>query len=405
MSHAPAIPSADVERWRADTPLVATGRVHLNNAGAAAMPRSVVEAVERHLELECELGGYEAADTVATEVQAVYRDVADVIVAQPRNLALVENATAAYAQAMSAFDFEPGDAIVTTRNDYVSNQILFLSLARRRGVVVHHAEDLPEGGVDPESVRRLVAQTRPKLVSLSLIPTNTGLVQAGEAVGTICREAEVPYLVDGCQAVGQIPVDVEALCCDFFCATGRKFLRGPRGTGFLYVSDAMLDAGYEPFALDLRGADWTGPAEYRSRDDARRFENWEFSYALLLGLGEAARYALAQGIERTTRRIGELASFTRGRLAERPWARLLDRGGRLAAITSVEVAGIDASRLQAELRRRGIHVGATDRGGALLDMDAKAATGATRVSPHYFNTEAEIETLIGAIDEVVGSGS
>jgi selenocysteine lyase/cysteine desulfurase len=390
----------DVSRWRQETPLVATGRIHLNNAGAAAMPGSVVERIERHLHLESELGGYEAADAVAEEVEAVYRDVGRLVGAPARNVALVENATAAYAQAMSAFDWEPGDAIVTTRNDYVSNQLHFLSLARRRGVVVHRAGDRPEGGVDPEALAELVARARPKLVSLSLIPTNSGLVQEGEAVGEVCRAAGVPYLVDGCQAVGQIPVDVGALGCDFFCATARKFLRGPRGMGFLYVSDAMLESGREPLAIDLAGAEWTGPAEYRAVSSARRFENWEFPYALVLGLGEAARYALEAGIERTTARAAGLAAFTRELLAERPWARVLDRGERLAAIVSVEVRGVDAGELQRELRRRGVHLGATDRASALLDMDAKGAAQATRISPHYFNTEAEIEAAIAAIDEL-----
>jgi len=395
------INSVELERWRTETPLVATGRIHLNNAGAAAMPASVLDAIERHLRLESELGGYEAADAVASEVEAVYRDLAELLGAAPGNLALADSATTAYTRAMSAFDFEPGDSLVTTRHDYVSNQLLFLSLASRRGVVVHHAEELPAGGVDPESVRRLVAQTRPKLVSLTLIPTNSGLVQAGEAVGAICREAEVPYLVDGCQAVGQIPVDVESLGCDFFCGTGRKFLRGPRGTGFLYVSDAMLDSGCEPLAIDLRGADWTEAASYRPVASARRFETWELSYALVLGLGEAARYALAAGIERTTRRAAALAALTRERLAERPWARLLDRGERLAAIVSVEVAGVEAAELQGALRRRGIHVGATARSDALLDMDAKGARAALRISPHYYNTEAEVDAAIAAIDEVI----
>ncbi|HVS12853.1 MAG TPA: aminotransferase class V-fold PLP-dependent enzyme [Thermoanaerobaculia bacterium] len=391
----------DIALWRDETPLVAAGRIHLNNAGAAAMPRSVVARIERHLRLESKLGGYEAADAVAEEVEAAYREIGGVIAAPARNVALVENATAAYAQAMSAFDWAPGDAIVTTRNDYVSNQLHFLALAKRRGVVVHHAEDRPEGGVDPEALADLVASARPKLVSLSLIPTNSGLVQDGEAVGEACRAAGVPYLVDGCQAVGQIPVDVGALGCDFFCATARKFLRGPRGMGFLYVSDAMLESGREPLAIDLRGAEWTGPADYRPVASARRFENWELPYALVLGLGEAARYARAAGIERTAARAAGLAAFARACLAARPWARVLDRGARLAAIVSVEVRGVDAAGLQHELRRRGVHLGATDRASALLDMDAKGAAGATRISPHYFNTEAEIEAAIAAIDEVV----
>ena len=155
--------------------------------------------------------------------------------AKARNVALVQNSTVAFAQAISAFDLGPGDVILTSRSDYASNQIMYLSLARRRGVEIVRAPDAPEGGVDPDAVRKLIARRRPTLVALTWIPTNSGLVQPVEAVGRICREAGVPYLIDGCQAVGQLPIEVEQLHCDYLSGTARKFLRGPRGLGFLYV--------------------------------------------------------------------------------------------------------------------------------------------------------------------------
>ena len=232
----------DLARWRSDTP-GCTSLVHLNNAGAALVPRPVRDAVLRHLALEEELGGYEAADAQVEPIHQAYVDVARLIGADSRNVALVQNSTVAFAQAISAFDLAPGDIIVTSRSDYASNQIMYLSLAGRRGVEVVRAPDAPEGGVDPEAVRKLVARRRPALVALTWIPTNSGLVQPVEAVGRICREADVPYLIDGCQAVGQMPLDVGRLHCDYLAATARKFLRGPRGLGFLYVSDRMLKAG------------------------------------------------------------------------------------------------------------------------------------------------------------------
>src|SRR5256712_4865524 len=210
-------------------------------------------------------------------------------------MAIVENATVAFSRAMSAFDFRPGDRIITTRADYPSNQLTYLSLARRAGVETVRADDLPEGGVDPASVRQLARHARTRLVALSWVPTNSGLVQDAGAVGEVCAELGVPYLIDACQAVGQLAVDVAALRCDFLAGTGRKFLRGPRGIGFLYVSGRMLERGAFPLFLDMRGADWTDPDAFRLADGARRFENWEFAYALVLGLGEAAGYALAGG--------------------------------------------------------------------------------------------------------------
>jgi len=282
----------DLERLRADTPGLASGVIHLNNAGASLMPRPVLDAVRAHLELEARIGGYEAADSARAEIAAAYESVARLVGAAPRNIAMVENATVAFFQALAAFDFAPGDIILTTRNDYISNQLAYLSLQRRVGVRVVRAEDLPEGGVDPESVRALIRRERPKVVSLTWVPTNSGLVQPAEAVGAVCEEEGVPYIVDACQAVGQLPIDVGALRCDFLSATARKFLRGPRGAGFLYVSDRALERGAYPLLVDMRGAEWIEADEFRLSRDARRFENWEFAYALVLGQGAAARYAL-----------------------------------------------------------------------------------------------------------------
>ena len=291
-----SVPTDLLDCWRADTPGT-SDRIHLNNAGAALMPRPVIEAMTGHIEREVRLGGYEAEDAVAGEVAGVYEAVASLIGSRVRNVAVVENATVAVSQALSAFDFRPGDVIVTTNHDYTSNQLMYLALAERAGVEVLRADDLPAGGVDPSSVRQLVAERRPRLVALTWIPTNGGLIQRAEEVGAICRDAGVPYLVDACQAVGQLPIDVSALGADFVGATARKFLRGPRGIGFLYVSDRMLDEGRYPLSLDMRGGALVSPERFELVDDARRFENWEFSYALVLGLGAAARYALDVGVD------------------------------------------------------------------------------------------------------------
>src|SRR2546425_4428586 len=232
-------------------------------------------------------------------------------------MAIVENATVAFSQAMSAFDFQPGDRIVTTRADYPSNQLTYLSLARRAGVETVRADDLPEGGVDPASVRRLAHHPRTRLVALSWVPTNSGLVQDAGAVGQACAELGVPYLIDACQSVGQMAVDAGALQCDFLSATARKFLRGPRGIGFLYVSDRALERGEYPLYIDMRGAEWITANTFELAPDARRFENWEFAHSLVLGLGEAARYAASVGVERGGKRARELAALARNELRDR----------------------------------------------------------------------------------------
>jgi selenocysteine lyase/cysteine desulfurase len=394
----------EVRRWRADTPGCAR-LVHLNNAGAALVPRQVRDAVAAHLKLEEELGGYEAADAQTDAMKASYQALADLLGTRPGNLALVQNSTVAFAQAINAFDLGPGDVILTSRSDYASNQIMYLSLARRRGVEIVRAPDTPEGGVDPDAVRKLVGRRRPALVALTWIPTNSGLVQPVEAVGELCRGADVPYLVDACQAVGQMPIDVDRLQCDYLAATSRKFLRGPRGLGFLYVSDRMLERGAHPLLTDMHGATWTDRDDFVLTPDARRFETWEFAYALVLGLGAAALYALEVRPDIARERSWELAAYARDRLTTLPGVRVLDRGGELCAIATATFEGWHAKDLKLALRARRINTSSPEREDAVIDMDEKEATSALRISPHYYNTKEEIDIAIEALQEILRNRS
>jgi len=393
-----------VRQWREDTPGCAN-QIHFNNAASGLMPRAVLEAVTAHLNREANLGGYESADDAEAAVEDAYAAVAKVLGAQPRNIAVVENSTVAFFQALSAFDFKAGDVIVTTRNDYISNQLAYLSLARRHGVEVQRAADLASGGADPQSVKELLRDPRVRLLAVTWVPTNSGLMQPVEALGEVAEAAGVPYLVDGCQVVGQIPVDVAKLRCDFFSGTARKFLRGPRGIGFLFVSDRALQRGDFPLYIDMRGADWVSADSFAPAADARRFENWEFAYSLVLGLGEAARYALAVGVERGGRRARELAAKLRGKLSGLGGSRVLDRGKELAAIVTIEVAGWDATELSKLLRTRGINTSASLRAYAVIDMDEKRAATALRLSPHYYNTEEELDRVVEQLKSVTLKGS
>jgi selenocysteine lyase/cysteine desulfurase len=392
----------DLLRWRADTP-GCSRLAHLNNAGAALTPKTVRAAIRAHLDREDEVGGYEAAENQATSIRASYEAVASLLGAQADNIAMVQNSTVAYAQALSAFDLGPGDLVLTTRSDYASNQIMFLSLVRRRGVELVRAPDAIEGGVDPDEVRRLIQRRRPTLVALTWVPTNSGLVQPVEAVGEVCHEAGVPYLIDGCQAVGQIPIDVHRLHCDFLAATARKFLRGPRGLGFLYASDQVLQSGAHPLLVDMHGATWTDVDTFALTPDARRFETWEFAHALVLGLGAAARYALEVGLDIARDRSRDLAAYTRDRLRTVPGVRVLDRGPELCAIVTAAIRNRNASDIKLALRQRGINTSSPQREDAVIDMDEKGASSALRISPHYYNTREEIDTAIDALQEVLSS--
>jgi selenocysteine lyase/cysteine desulfurase len=318
-------------------------------------------------------------------------------------VAIVENATVAFAQALSAFDFQPGDVILTTTNDYVSNQLMYLSLARRAGVRIVRAADLPEGGVDPDSVQALVREHAPTLVAVTWVPTNSGLVQPVAAVGAICADAGVPYLVDACQAVGQIDIDVGTLHCDFLAATARKFLRGPRGAGFLWVSDRMLDQGRAPLLPDMRGARWTGPDEYELFDGARRFENWEFAYALLLGLGAAARYALDVGVAESGAYAAGLAAYARDRLAGAAADPRAGPGRGAGRHRHRRDRGPRGRRHRGPAPGTGHQHQRRDRRLRRHRLRPQAGRSALRISPHYYNTRRDIDSLVWALEEFTGA--
>lgn len=395
MVAAEAVREDRVAAWRQDTPGCAA-RVHLNNAGSSLVPRRVADAVFRHLHRELEIGGYEAAEEADERVRETYGHLARLLGSVPRNVAVVENATVAFSQALAAFDFQPGDVLVTTLNDYASNQIMYGALARRRGVEVLYADELPEGGFDPDSLRRLARHPRCRLVAVTWVPTHSGLVQDAEAAGAVCEELGLPYLLDACQAVGQIPVDVSRLRCDYLAGTARKFLRGPRGIGFLYVSDRALERGDYPLGIDMRGAERTGDG-FKLAAGARRFENWEFPYALVLGMGEAARYALEVGVEEAGARAAELASHARERLGSLPGVRVMDRGRRLCAIATAEVAGWDATAVVHRLRESGINTSAST-------AEDGRRTPVVRVSPHYYNLRDEVDALAAALVDLLRKG-
>jgi selenocysteine lyase/cysteine desulfurase len=252
-------------------------------------------------------------------------------------------------------------------------------------------------------MERLMRERRPRLVAVTHIPTNSGLVQPVAEIGRRCRELEQLYLVDACQSVGQYAIDVEQLGCDFLSATGRKFLRGPRGSGLLYVSDRALAAGYEPLFIDMRGARWVGPEDYRQVETAARFEDWEFSYATLLGSAAAIRYALTVGIDVIAERTPALGAALRERLAELDGVRIFDRGRRRCAIVTFTVDGWNSEVLMTELRRRRINSSVSAREHALYDFTDKGVEACVRMSPHYYNTEQEVDEVVDAVRELAAS--
>jgi cysteine desulfurase/selenocysteine lyase len=389
--------SFDIERARRDTPGVAHV-AHLNNAGAALPPKQVTDAVVTHLRREAEIGGYEAAAEAHDQVEHTYDAIARLIGCQTSEIAIVENATRAWDMAFYGLPFAAGDRILTARAEYSSNVIAFLQVAARTGAVVEVVDNDESGQLSVDDLRRRLADdTAPvKLIAVTHVPTQGGLVNPAEEIGVAAREADVPYLLDACQSVGQLPVDVEQIGCDFLSATGRKYLRGPRGTGFLYVRSNMIERVEPPF-LDLHAATWTAPNRYQIRSDARRFENWETNYATKIGLGVAVDYAMSWGLDAIEQRVTALADHLRAALDELTGVRVHDQGRRRCGIVTFTVEGVPSREVQRRLAQHGINVSVSLVEYARLDLPDRGLPDLVRASIHYYNTENELQTLIDAV--------
>ncbi|CAH1664686.1 aminotransferase class V-fold PLP-dependent enzyme [Chelatococcus asaccharovorans] len=384
----------DVARARRETP--GCSRVaHFNNAGSALPPTCVTDSLRAHLDLEAQIGGYEAEAAAEELIADSYDAIATLIHCDRDEIAMVENATRAWDMAFYAMHFEPGDHILTGKAEYASNVIAFLQIAKRTGARIEVVPDDEHGQIDIGALRSMVDE-RVKLIALTHVPTNGGLVNPAAEVGQVARASGVPYLLDACQSVGQMPINVEEIGCDFLSATGRKFLRAPRGTGFLYVRRHWIERLEPPF-LDLHAAQWVAPNQFTVRADARRFENWEHYVAGRIGLGVAVRYALSWGLSAIRDRILILTEYLRARLSQVPGLTLRDKGVTNSAIITFTIRSEEPSDLAHRLSKAGFNVSVSVASSTLYDMHERGLASIVRVSPHYYNDFTEVDRLVEAI--------
>jgi cysteine desulfurase/selenocysteine lyase len=382
----------DIHSIRKDTKGL-SDKIFLNSAGSSLMPEVVLKTMIDYLQQEEMNGGYETANRNAELITGFYEETAKLINAKASNMAFTSSATDAYIKALSSISFTEGDCIITTNDDYVSNQIAFISLQKKYNIEIIRLKNLPDHELDLEDLENIIQKRNPKLVAVTHIPTNSGLIQNVEGVGKICRKYNVLYLVDACQSVGQRVVDVEKIGCDFLTATGRKFLRGPRGTGFLYVSDRAIAQNLAPIFLDMSGAVWTGFNEYELIKTAKRFELWENSYAALLGFTEAVKYANNIGLSAIEDYNQKLSRKLRNALQNKGF-RVLDEGNNLSSIITFCAQDGSIESIQKILKEHNVYFSVSPKNGALIDFTHKKVDGVIRFSPHYFNTSDEIEAVL-----------
>ena len=373
--------------------------IHLNNAGASLMSQQVLDTQISHLELEAAIGGYEAMAERKKEIADVYVSIAELIGANANEIAIVENATVGWAMAFYAIDFKPGDRILTVEAEYISNYMAYLHMARDNGVSIEVIPSGRDGNLCIDTLENMIDENV-KLISATHIPTNSGLINAVSDIGKVAKKYNIYFLVDACQSVGQMPIDVDEIGCDMLSATGRKYLRGPRGVGFLYVRKSIIRKLHPPI-IDLRSADWLNSNEYKLKEDAQRFESWESNYAAVLGLGSAVDYALNLGLNNIQLRNTELASYLRTCLKKIDTVHIHAISDRQCAITSFYVQDQTASNIVNELRKNNINTSVSDPSSTLLDANKNKLPGLIRASVHYYNDKDEIDNFIKVLSSLI----
>ncbi|MBG7606317.1 MAG: aminotransferase class V-fold PLP-dependent enzyme [Actinobacteria bacterium] len=394
------------------------GIVHLNHAGCSLPPQAVLDAEINHLRRESMIGGYEAADEAGDRSAAVYASIARLIGAQSHEIARVEHATAGWNAAFWSVPMEAGQRILVHDHEYGANAVAFIRAAETRGVVIDLVPSDSTGQVSVEAVEERLSLGDVALVSLTHIPTNGGLVNPAIEIGSLARSAGVPYLVDGCQSIGQRDIDVQEIGCDFYSAAGRKFLRGPRGTGFLYVRDSILDR-VAPAHPDHWGASLTKSAEnpeilrksnamcsdsatfpegwadrFEWMPGARRYENFEHSVAGWLGLGAAADCALEWGTDRIEVTVSNRAEELRSMLTE-IGLEVHDQGEVRSGIVTTTSDRVPSVELRRALSASGVNTSTTSFASSPYDSLRRDLPPLLRISVQYTTT---VEELTFALD-------
>jgi selenocysteine lyase/cysteine desulfurase len=384
----------DVDRARRETP-GCEHVLHFNNAGAALIPEPVLQAELDHLQLEAQIGAYEAQDRQLKVIDGFYDSASRLLGCSPDEIAFTSSATRAWDMAFYAFPLKPGDRILTARAEYVSNYIAFLQKTRKTGVTIEAVPSEESGELSIDALRAMI-DDRVKLIAITHVPTNGGLVNPAEEIGRVAKEAGIPFLLDACQSIGQMPLDVGLLGCDILSATGRKFLRGPRATGLLYVRKSLVEQLDPPF-LDMHSATWVSRQAYTVRTDAQRFEEWEQYYAGKIGLAAAIDYAMSWGLDRIRDRVFSLADSLRAHLADIPGVTVHDIGKVRCGIVTFQVSGTDAKSVKRYLAERKTNVTVSEQAFTRLDMEARNIKELIRASVHYYNTEEEIDRFCSSI--------
>ena len=388
----------EIQQLRAETKGTAN-KIHFNNAGCSMAPDAVVETVVDYLNEEAGFGGYETEAKYSEQLDKTYDSIARLINAEKNEVAIVENASTAWALAFNGIDFKPGDEIITCEMEYVTNLIGLVHVQKTQDVKIVLIPNDEHGDFSLQALEEAIS-SQTKLIAVTHIPSSAGGMIPIVEIGKIARKHNILYLVDACQSAGHVPLDVKEIGCDMLSVTGRKYLRAPRGTGFLFVRKPIQDKLKLMF-MDGFTTEWVTETDYKMRDDARRFEMYEKNRALMLGLGKAIDYALNIGVDRIWLRIQYLANTLRQQLNQIEDITVHDFGSEQCGIVTFTVAGMESGEVKAKLAQDNINVSVGLAKSTLFYMNKNHLANVVRASVHYYNTDEEITIMCAKLKEML----
>lgn len=393
---------AEILAFRKDTKGTTT-LVHFNNAGASLPPDIVTDTITTYLQEEILNGSYETEEKYRPQLDNTHTLIARLINANSDEIALTENASAAWDIAFYGMNLRAGDEVITSEMEYASNVLGLLYAQEKHGVKITVVANDDEGNF-PLTALEAAITANTRLIAITHIPSTAGNILPAIEIGRIARQHNITYLLDASQSAGQMPLDVQAIGCDLLAVTGRKFLRGPRGTGFLYVKKALqpqlkleLMDGYTITSISTHN--------YTVRNDARRFEWHEKNHAIVLGFNKAIEYVLNAGTDRIWQRVQYLSGLLRQQLQAIPGVVVHDTGTPLCGIVTFTVTGFEPVEIKNRLAAKRINVNEGPAKSTVFYMHRKALTSVVRASVHYYNTEEEIGLLSTAINTIIQPGT
>ena len=381
----------DINKIRLETP-GCQSRIHFNNAGGSLIPRGVSVAVESYLNREQEIGSYEAAEEAKVLINSFYTKFSELLNCSESEIAFIENSTRAWEMAVHSISWKPGDQIITGENEYGSNYLGLLHLAKQRSLKILTIPNDESGTISLSQLEESVTD-KTRLIAITHVASQRGDVQPASKVGEIANKHNILYLLDACQSVGQINLDTKSLKCDFLCGSGRKYLRGPRGTGFLYTKSTALKT-LEPVFLDLHSANWKNVGSYEFVRDAKMFECWERNMAAMIGLTTAVEYLLKLDVKMVEQRVKQLSLNLREKLSELAAIKILEKSNNCSGIVTFTKTNISPTDLKDELQKKGINISVIKQRNARLDLGKECTGDINRASLHYYNSEQEISEFI-----------